>query len=85
MVRRLYFKFNSTPIIGVQSKTTVVTLPGSHGAGLPSETFTPFVLWGAGAGYQNKPYRKLSADDIEQTRFVAIEKYKNYLEVKPSR
>jgi len=43
-------------------------LVGSHGAGLPSETLTPLVVWGSGARKHSFVQSPLGTDAIELTR-----------------
>uniref|UniRef100_H2Z1S7 GPI ethanolamine phosphate transferase 1 n=1 Tax=Ciona savignyi TaxID=51511 RepID=H2Z1S7_CIOSA len=43
-------------------------MPGSHGAGLASETLTPLVVWGAGAEKHNDLQMPLNDESIKTTR-----------------
>ena len=60
---------------------------GSHGAGLPSETLTPLVVWGSGVTTGANCTGKLNSQQTQQTKLVLLFysilyytiKYNNYL------
>ena len=45
---------------------------GSHGAGLPSETLTPLVVWGSGVTTGANCTGKLNSQQTQQTKLVLL-------------